>query len=242
MSHHLDHLDDPARDSWRRRVVSLARYIFFSFLTTSIMLVLMTIYHYVDHVTSLLKNAIGTKGDDPHKGRDSWRRHVASPRYISFLLFRIILVLTTIYNYIDHGPHYWRTQLAQKETRGQGLVTQTRREPRVHFYFSLSYYTCTDNYLQLNTLWRHYIYRHWRTHSAQGRHEGRDSWRRHVASPRYVSFIFFRIILVLTTIYNCQWHKRRHEGKGSWRRRVASPGYIFISLFLIIHALTTIYS
>ena len=191
MSHHLDHLDDPARDSWRRRVVSLARYIFFSFLTTSIMLVLMTICR---------PRNITTEECNRHKGRRPTQgqglvtqtRRESQVRFFSF-----ILVLTTIYNYIDHVPHYWRTQLAQKETRGQGLVTQTRREPQVRFYFSLFYYTCTDDYLQLHTLRRHYVYRHWRTHSAQGRHEGRGSWRRRVASPKYFLSFFFQYYYVV---------------------------------------------
>ena len=55
-------------------------------------------------------------------------------RYVVFLFFLIIYVLTTNYSYIYHIWDHWITQLPQTEIRRQGLVTQTRRKPQVSFF------------------------------------------------------------------------------------------------------------
>jgi hypothetical protein len=66
-------------------------------------------------------------------------RRESKVRFLSFVLYYIC----TNYYLQLHSPHMsWydttegirRIQPAQRETQGQGLVTQTRREPQVHFF------------------------------------------------------------------------------------------------------------
>ena len=109
------------------------------------------------------------------------------------------MITTTTTN---HWAVVTKKTAAEGETRAGTRDADVSRVPGMFFPFHC-YFTYTDNYLQLNR-------RHTQTLASKchrGRLEGKGSWHRLVASPKYFFFFFFFFIFVyiyvLTTLR--QW-------------------------------------